>query len=969
MNNDALPWLQCVELHPDVLSEDFSEDIFALDLGTLFDYLIGKDSGWPDAKLRRVPVVYRDATSFFTSSYLTSGLKSLLEDVLGRLSGAEGNRVLSLQTPFGGGKSHTLAALLHAARSRAALDALPEAVGLSRPQGVRVAVVDGQFFDSTNGKGVPGENITARTLWGWIAWALGGREAYDIVRAQDQARVAPGGDVLVEILKGGPSLILLDELLQYLISAGGIRIEQTTLRDETLSFLQRLTAAVGSVDNAVLVFSLQSSKRESLEYTGLLNTVRHLAARKDQRREPVAGNEILNVIQRRLLARAPRASSESATADAYRQFFTQMRRAHARGEGERKQAEEEGLVLRDRIRASYPFHPALIDLMRERWAAIPDFQRTRGALRFLVSCLRAAHRAGGSRLLLGPGDIPIHDNDVRLAFFKEVGQREDFQACLEHDFVGANARTRRIDNRRAKEMTTEAGKLPATRLATTMLLYSFGGLRRGDSSQGTLLPPGIGEPELLGASIVPDLDTTTIQACLKELREQCLYLHFDGIRYCFKKDPNVTLLVEQEAEAVARDKGRVRERIHQMIDQRLAGQRAIVWPEKPGDVPDREPEFLIAYLPLEFAAKPASEQQRTALTICEQYSHRQREYRNGLGLAVPSADQVEVLRRAVRYLLAVERVKGKWREHTLTDAQRSQLKERDATETAAAESALLKLYGEVSLPASGEKSLELDAVKLGGRPLQTTLDDKKRALIHQRLMELLTTVHRRVFGTLAPGRIVELFKLGEEGSAQHGIATDTVLAGFYEFIGFPRLLSAEAVRKAIARGVETGLFGYTMGRPQLGEHEHYQIDRSRIAFERNVTEDEIDLDSGFLIAPVALPEKPATPIDEAPSGEETGEDSGQPHNDGGSGENTRSGDTPVHPCPSGSREIALSFIADQRSLYQAWNAMANLADVVGKVTINATATAPDGYDKAKMENGVLEPLRELGLIEDEQNQE
>ena len=74
-------------------------------------------------------------------------------------------------------------------------------------------------------------------------------------------------------------------MLLYLISAGGIRIEQTTLRDETLSFLQRLTAAVGSVDNAVLVYSLQSSKRESLEYTSLLHTVEHLAARKDQRRE------------------------------------------------------------------------------------------------------------------------------------------------------------------------------------------------------------------------------------------------------------------------------------------------------------------------------------------------------------------------------------------------------------------------------------------------------------------------------------------------------------------------------------------------------------------------------------------------------------------------------------------------------------------------------------------------------------
>ena len=482
----------------------------------------------------------------------------------------------------------------------------------------------------------------------------------------------------------------------------------------------------------------------------------------------------------------------------------------------------------------------------------------------------------------------------------------------------------------------------------------------------TCYRPGITEPDLLGASIGPDLDTTTIQACLKELKEQCLYLHFDGVRYCFKRDPNITLLVEQEAEAVGRDEGRVRERVRQMIDQRLAGQRAIVWPEKPGDIPDREPEFLIAYLPLDFAAKSVSDQNRDALAICEQYGNRQREYRNGLGLAVPSGDQIEILRRAVRYLLAVERVKGKWREHNLTDAQRSQLKERDATEAAAAESAMLKLYGEVWLPSSGDKSLKFDRVQLGGRPLQTTLDEKKRALIHQRLMELLTTVHRRVFGTLAPGRIAELFKLGEEGSAQHGIPTDTVLAGFYGFIDFPRLLNAEAVRKAITRGVATGLFGYTTGRPPIGEEGRYQIDRSRVAFERNVAEDEIDLDSGFLIVPTALPEKPATPSSEtaSPDGQSSQSDEG-----GNSGGETSAEDQQVFVYPTSRKEIAISFVADRENVYAAWNAMANLADVVEKISISATATPPDGYDRGKLENGVLEPLRELGLIEDGQDLE
>ena len=970
MSETLRPWLECVELHSDVLSDEFSEDVFALDLGALSDHLIGADAGLPAAELPRVPAVYRDADSFFQASYLTGGLRALLDDVFGRLAGARGNRVLKLLTPFGGGKSHTLAALLHGARSRRALDALPEAAGLPRLDGVRVAVVDGQFFDATTGKRAPAETFAARTVWGWIAWALGGRDGYEVVRAQDEARVAPGADEIIALLRRGPSLILIDELLEYLISAGGVRVEWTTLRDETLSFLKRLTVAVGAVDDAVLVYSLQSSKRESLEYTSLLRTVEHLAARKDQRREPVEGNEILNVIQRRLLAAPPDPRAAGGAAEAWRQVFTRMRRAYAQSDAERRQAEEDGLALRDRITAAYPFHPALIDVMRERWAAVPEFQRTRGALRFLASCLRAAHRAGGSRALLGPGDVPVQDHDVRLAFFKEVGQREDFLACLEHDFVGANARTRRIDDRRAREVTAEAGRRPATRLATTMLLYSFGGLRRAAGDDGDLLPPGIGEADLLDVGIGPDLDGTTAQACLKELREQCLYLHFDGVRYRFKKDPNVTLLVEQEADAVARDEAGVRARILALIDERLAGRlSAVVWPAKSGKVPDRDAQFLIAYLPIEFAAVSAAEQQEKAQEICEQYDSRPREFRNGLGLAVPAADQVEVLRRAVRYLIAIERVDSRWREHNLTDTQKSQLRERRATERAAAESALLKLYPEVWLPASADGALTLEVVGLGGRPLQTTLDEKKQARIHERLMELLATVHKKVFGSVAPGRIVELYRLGagDDGEAP-GIPTDKVVAGFFSFLGFPRLHAADVVRTAIARGVETGLFAYTTGRPALGDAGRYRLDQSRIAFERTVAEDEIDLDSGFLIAPAALPEPEkaaAAPVSASGGGDD---DARYPAPGGGADAiRERKGVTAgAEPAAQGSHDFTISFVADRNELYAAWNALANLADAAGKVSVRVQAASDKGFDAAGIENGVLEPLRELGLIDDDQ---
>jgi hypothetical protein len=961
------PWIEAVALHPDVLSESFSEDIFALDLGPLADYLAAKERGASTKDLPSVPTVYRDAEQFFRASFLTTGLRSLLSDVLDRLGGGGGNRVLKLMTPFGGGKSHTLASLLHAARNREALDRVSEAQGLSRPGKARVAVFDGQFFDAKTGKALPGTDLRARTMWGWIAWSLRGKEGYELLREQDEARVAPGGDELIALFQEGPNLLLLDEVLEYLISTGGVKVEKTTLRDETLSFLKRLTVAVGTAQNTALVFSLQSSKRESLEYVNLLQTVDHLASRKDQRREPVEGNEILSVIQRRLLAGVADPKAATDAASAFQQVVTQMRRAYARSAAEQQQAEEEGLALRDRIRSAYPFHPALIDVMRERWAAIPDFQRTRGALRFLAACLRASHREGKARSVLGPGDVPIHDSEVRLAFFKEVGQQADFQAVLEHDFIGANARARRIDERRAREVPGEAGKRPATRLATAILMYSFGGLRRDSGSEGDVLPPGITEPELMAVCVGPDLDSTTAQACLKELKEQCLYLHYDGVRYCFKKDPNVTLLVEQEADSVGRDEVRVRSRISEMLEERLAGQRtANIWPSKSSDVPDNDPSFLVAYMPFEFGTKTTRETE--GIEFFERAGVKQREYRNGIGVAVPSEDQIEALRRSVRYILAIEQVRSKSKQLNLTDAQKDQLRERESTERAAAESSLLKLYTEIWLPRVNNGGLGIEKIAIGGRPLQTTLDEKKRALIHQRIMELLTIIQPRVFSSVAPSKISELFKLGEGDPARLGLKTSDVVAGFFSFLGFPRLTGESAIRRAIAQGIEKGVFGYTTGSPTLGADGRYQVDRARLRFECVVSEDEVDLAAGFVIAPKAIPLLTApTAAGAGDIGTTSGGSPGTPK-PVDTGPTTQGQPGHISSPPPGSAlrtAVEFAFNADRNQLFSAWNALANLADLAGKVTVVVRAESQTGLDKHKLEHAVLEPLRELDLLNDE----
>lgn len=960
------PWIESVHLHPDVLKENAETDIFALDLGPLAD-----GSG-------AVAPVYRDAESFVRASFITAGMHSLLDDVLKRLAGQGGAPVLKLMTPFGGGKSHTMAALFHAAGKRKAFDVVLETRGLPDPGAVRVAVVDGQFFNAQQGKEF--DEVRAQTLWGWLALKLGGKAGYELLRANDESRVAPGGDDLLKLFDDKPNLILLDEVLEYLINAGGVRVLNTDLREQTLNFLKELTVAAANAPRTVVVLALPSSQpRETLQHSQLLSTLDHFVGRKDQLREPVEQDEVFKVIQRRLLEKMPDEAVAAVTATAYGGVVTQMRKAYAASSADEQQADEEGIALRDRMKLAYPFHPGLLDLMRQRWASLPEYQRTRGALRFLAACLRAHHKVGKSSGVLGPGDVMLADHEVRRGLIKELGLLNRYDPVFEADLVGANARARRIDQRRAKENPAEVGKGVAVRLATAIFLYSFGGLRREGASGTEVLPPGVTEQELLASCVGPDVDSLTAKACLAELRQQCLYLHFDGVRYCFKQDPNVTLLVEQEADAVARDEKLVTDGIKAMLEERVAGHHgAIVWPENSGAIPDRQPRFQLALLPLDFAMKSAAEREAAAKELFEKCGTGPRVYRNGLGLAVPSADQVEALRRDVRYLMAVERVKKNAKKLNLTKEQMDDLKEKEGTHGGAAEAALLKLYTEVWLPRAAEGVITVEKVELRNRPLQTTLNEDHQAMIYERGLELVMQVQPRLFDSLTPRKIVELFKLGDlpaEGSVQAGgspakmgIGIAEVVDGFFSFLGFTRLMSEKVIRKAIVRGIKEGEFGYVSGAtPVLGADGRFQVQRSKVRFESEVAEDEIDLESGFLILPQSIPAPPQLAPGPGPGPTTGGGVPPQPGPQPGPG----GGQTVVGPGPgptpppgTGPQTVVeFSFTADQAKLFSAWNAMANLADMAGQVTVSVRAESAQGFDKGKLQNGVLEPLREADLIE------
>ena len=82
---------------------------------------------------------------------------------------------------------------------------------------------------------------------------------------------------------------------------------------------------------------------------------------------------------------------------------------------------------------------------------------------------------------------------------------------------------------------------------------------------------------------------------------------------------------------VARDEDLVHDKIKEMLEARLAGHNVYIWPTKSGEVPDKEPAFIVAYLPL-IRSETKAEQQTIARNILENYGDKPRSYRNGIGL-------------------------------------------------------------------------------------------------------------------------------------------------------------------------------------------------------------------------------------------------------------------------------------------------------------------------------------------------
>jgi hypothetical protein len=532
------PWHTIALPHSDIREGRLDETVFAANIWAV--------------RQNDAPSTYLDPEQFFAKTFLTAGLKRVMTKVGQALSGMAdaGDRIISLQTAFGGGKTHTQVALWHLARhpdvllrSAACAELRQSLANAIRGKACNVAVFTNHTCDATQGRATP-EGIQTRTLWGELALQLGGVELYKLIQPNDEARAVPQGLFAEVLRKASPCLVLLDELADYCVGAMTVAAGAGTLADQTISFVQQLTEAAALVPGAVIVATLPASHMQvagSEKGQEILPRLELRFGRMSSDMKPVADDEINQVVRRRLFEKLGEEEVHARVADEYMALY----RTHKN----EVPAEASKATFRERLIAAYPFHPSLIDTFYLRWGSHDDFQRTRGVLRMLANIVgdlwRERETSRQSQPLIQPCHVRWTIDALRAALTRLWGAAYD--SVVAADVVGEKANAAALDAERGGEYADER---LAEGVAATVLLGSFGG--QGERA-------GFSSKEVRWCVGRPELNWGYTDGALLALEERAFYLHnaaagSHGKRYWFGTKPTLTkLLVQYRGQFAALD--------------------------------------------------------------------------------------------------------------------------------------------------------------------------------------------------------------------------------------------------------------------------------------------------------------------------------------------------------------------------------------------------------------------------------
>ena len=656
-------WREVLRPHEDVATGNYSASEFAADL-----YMVSQNEGSSE---------YVEPIEFFRRTYLTEGLKELLDRGIRRISGDENaSPIINLQTNFGGGKTHSMLALWHL---------FGGAPTSSLTQEVQDVVANRQFPKKVNRVALVGIHLSpgaplvkpdgtkVNTIWGELAWQLGGKKAFDFVAEADASRTNPGEGLRKLITAYSPCLILIDEWVAYARQLWEREDLPGGTFDTQFTFAQSLTEVVKTVPGAMLVISIPASHDpdkdgqsggSALEVGGpngqealqrLQNVVRRVA---DQWR-PASAQESFEIVRRRLFVEPDAAALAdiSAVARQFVNFYSQ----HV-GEFPRECSD---ISYEARIRAAYPIHPELFDRLYEDWSTLERFQRTRGVLRLMSAVVHALWESQDAGPLIMPGSLPLDVPSV----LSEITQYlpDSWKPIVDADIDGSSSTPVQIDS----ERPLFGQRALTRRLARTIFVGAAPTLKSSHI--------GAEKPRIwLGVAIPGDI-IGNFGSALDLLSQRATYLYADGHRYWFDTQASVTRTAADYADRL-RDKP---EEVWLEIVSRLRANEnrnrgafsgVHIAPDTSADIPDEDSARLVLLHPSHSHSKNSLDSlaMKFAQESLEKRGSAQRINKNMLVYLAPDTKRLEELMEAVRDLLAWQNIASRIEEMNLSPQQAKQ---------------------------------------------------------------------------------------------------------------------------------------------------------------------------------------------------------------------------------------------------------------------------------------------------------
>lgn len=633
------PWREVAVPHPDVLSGNFQQAEFAAHL-----YRVHEGTATID---------YQNPANFYSLTYITEGMGLLLRNVVRRLLGQGGDPVIQLQTAFGGGKTHTMLAVYHLVRRHDGRVAASELAGISPILNelqvtdlplARVAVLDGGNLSVNQPRNQDG--FVTNTLWGELARQLGGRPAYELVRAADESGTAPGSAVLIDLLQRyAPCVILMDELVVYMRAfSAGMRYTGGDYNNN-LTFVQNLTEALKAVPTAQLLASLPESDREAGDDWGIstLRALEHVFTRVQALWKPVASDEAFEIVRRRLFKSIGDEQTADAVCHAYAQYYTEHPDLFP---DEARQG-----AYYKRLRQTYPIHPEVFERLYKDWSSLDSFQRTRGVLKLMAQVISRLWAADNRDLLIQPGNIPLSDATVRSNFVQYLAPGWD--PVVERDIDGPLSEPYALDQHDTRFGAAQA----ARRVARTLFLGTAPSSAKHEKHDVR----GLTAEQVLLGSASPGQAPAVYADALRRLTERLQYLSMASNRYWFDTRPNLRREMEERKRRF-KDSEQLEQRLAEKLSKKIIGTRFdpfdkvhVFTPEQ--DIPDDD-QLRLVVLPLNspYQQHAGSEATTHALKILEQRGTQPRIRRNRLVFLAPELDVLTRLRDQICTVLAWESI-------------------------------------------------------------------------------------------------------------------------------------------------------------------------------------------------------------------------------------------------------------------------------------------------------------------------